>query len=233
MHFKSPYVCKNMGVKLARGQFLVFLDASLLPGKDWLNPGLNKLRSNPNAIIIGNTVSSFDSRHPTAYELLDSLYLSPLDLANESSGTPGGNVFLSMETWKLVGEFMEVRSLGDIEWSARALNSGIKLVPEKDAIVYYTPKMKTSFIKKAIRMGKGRKALILSQKKNAMPLLVLFMFRQFLPPNPFTLYSTIQARNRAEYKGRFFEMYLVAWHFKLSYLRGIFTSNAYNQSTDL
>lgn len=226
LHPKSPYACKNKGTEIAGGQIFVFLDSTLQPSDNWLNSGLKKLDAFPDAIITGNSLSRFNSSYPSSYELVDCLYMATIQLAKLNSGVPCNNIFLKKSIWEKIGCFENTRSLSDIEWSRRALSKKIMIIGEENAIAFYTPKKRTPFIKKAKRMGFGRKQFWTQNKKILNFKLIFFAFKLILPPNPVTFYNVYSFRFRSEFQGRFFSMYWVAWHFKFAYLTGLISSSS-------
>ena len=148
-----------MGVRIASGEVIAFLDADCLPEKDWLEQGLNAAQASPPKTLIGGEVQLTLSEKPTAIELYQCLTGFEHQYNIEQlSFSATANLFVKREQLLLIGEFNEnLLSGGDREWAwrARALGFNIKFFPS--AQVTTTPRKSLgAAIKQARRIAGGR-----------------------------------------------------------------------------
>ena len=155
----GSYAARNMGLRIASGEVIAFLDADCFPEKDWLEQGLNAVQATPPQTLIGGEVLLTLSEKPTAVELYQCLtgFGQQYNIEQKSFSVTA-NLFVRREQALLIGEFNEnLLSGGDREWSwrARALGFGIKYIPA--AQVTTTPrKTLSAAIKQARRIAGGR-----------------------------------------------------------------------------
>ena len=155
----GSYAARNVGVRIANGEVIAFLDADCLPEKDWLEQGLKAVQDTPPKTLIGGEVQLTLSEKPTAVELYQCLTGFGQQYNIEQQGfSATANLFVRREQALLIGEFNEnLLSGGDREWSwrARALGFDIKFSP--GAQVATAPRKSLSAaIKQARRIAGGR-----------------------------------------------------------------------------
>lgn len=127
-----------MGVKVAKGKLLAFLDAKCQPTPNWLHSGLEKLSYSDNTIVAGKyEVTPFSSKLiDLIYGLL---YLNNLKNVQRKYGVTTGNLFVHKSMFDRNGYFLTDNVSGnDIEWTERAIKSkGYNIIYEPKAEVNY------------------------------------------------------------------------------------------------
>ena len=125
----GSYAARNAGARLARGEVIAFLDADCAPAPDWLETGLDALRSAPPQTLIGGEVQFVASENPGAVELFQRLCI-PGQRHNieQQKFSVTANLFVRKAEALDIGEFDErLYSGGDKEWCWRALGRGFEL----------------------------------------------------------------------------------------------------------
>ena len=65
---RQPAHLRNLGLRAARGEFVLFLDSdSELPRADWLSTMLSTLKANPEVVILGGEIKVHSARPDEAY----------------------------------------------------------------------------------------------------------------------------------------------------------------------
>jgi glycosyltransferase AglE len=184
----SPYSCRNLGIKESAGTYIVLLDSNCIPMPGWLQAICKSINKGEveNTVYTGNVMFEF-SNSIHIFERYDYLYsvIRAEDIAQRGA-LPATNLLFKATIIREVGYFIPaIRSLGDIEWTNRAYQAGIKLGYLEDMRVSYPAKTRLGFVKKMIRLGKGKKEVWLAKGNSFLSWRWIYnIVKSFLPPNP-------------------------------------------------
>ena len=214
---KSPYACRNQGIKQSKGNIIILLDSNCIPLKGWLEEGIKKLDASN--IICGGQLEFIHSND--IFSRFDLLYgvIYPEDMNNRRS-LPAGNLFIYRDTFAKIGLFYpEIRSLGDIEWTNRAYRAGYQLRLTDQSVVTYQTKTRKAFITKMIRLGEGTKHQYVYAGGRLLSLnWVWKVIKSILPPNPIFVKRMNNQNKRENTKLSVIYLVILCWLTKI--LRG-------------
>ncbi|MBW4444373.1 MAG: glycosyltransferase family 2 protein [Plectolyngbya sp. WJT66-NPBG17] len=148
---QGSYAARNKGISIATGEILAFIDSDCLPSSEWLQQGVNALRTAD--LVAGHIEFCFRSSRPTPVEYADMLsYLRQQDYAQEGYAATG-NAFTRREWFDKVGRFRDdLLSLGDREWGQRLTAAGGRVVYCPDAIVFHPARSSMQSLLKKVRL---------------------------------------------------------------------------------
>lgn len=219
---RSPYLCRNRGILASKGKYIVLLDSNCVPKKGWLKAGIERLESDGNTSILTGPVEFEFSKEPSVAERFDYLYsvVDALDIPHRTA-LPATHLFIKRSVFEHIGLFISnVRSLGDIEWTRRAVTAGFNLGYCEAAKVSYPAKNWKAFFRKMFRLGRGTKEIWKATGKNLHSLSWYRMvIKTLLPPSP-KFVKLMKSINRREgQRLSLLNLFLMCWLTK--FLRGL------------
>jgi cellulose synthase/poly-beta-1,6-N-acetylglucosamine synthase-like glycosyltransferase len=154
---RGPYVARNLGVSLARGEILAFTDVDCTPAETWIEAGLAALAASKADMVSGPVEIPLPPR-PSAAALLDSSrFLDQERYARDLGIGATANLVVRRELVDRVGPFNErLLSGGDREFGLRAVTLGARLHYEPGVVVSHPPRSRLAELaQKAFRVGYG------------------------------------------------------------------------------
>ena len=229
--FESPYLCRNIGLKEAKGDLIVLLDSNCVPSKDWLEAGTQLLLAGEADLVVGPLLFEFQTR--SVFEKFDFLYalIRKEDIENRIA-LPTTHLFFNRRVYEKIGPFINnIRSHGDMEWTNRALNAGFRFGFAEKAAVFYPAKPFRKFIKKYIRLGRGIKEVWICKGNRLFePIWIWKITKNFLPPSP-TFIHKFRSLDRKEQTGlSVLSLFFLGWFVKVLYALGMI-GGKYNKET--
>ena len=171
-----PGKARNIGVKLANGDWIAFLDAKTLPKEDWLERYLHLMEAYHADAVFG--VTQFDAK--TSFQKV----LRAATYGKIGHHTVPGTV-IKKKVFSDSGGFLEhVRMGEDIEWRERLIKNGLNIHSSEETVVTYTglPTNLSSTLKKYLISAYHTARLnILRNVKDAYLSLVLILSAIILP----------------------------------------------------
>lgn len=221
----GSYAARNTGVLNAKGHILAFTDADCIPDKDWLQQGIECLKSSHNCGLVAGRIELFfhDAENPTAVEIYESIEMgfSQSDLLQEQHYGLTANLFTHRSIVDSVGLFStELKSGGDKEWGQRVFKANYQQIYSHEAYVYHPARHTLKELyKRVTRIVGGRYDTTKDQLSNAehTKALAKDFILAFTPPGR----SILRAWNNKELKNRkqklqfiltlFFVRYVGTW----------------------
>ena len=154
----GSYAARNMGVSIAKGKYLVFLDADCIPEHNWLKSGIECLQSE-NSILIGGNILFILSKKPTTIELYQYIVgFQQKENIEIKHFSATANLFIKRKDALKIGLFEErLLSGGDRNWCWRAIEHGMQVNYCPTAIVKTKPRrLLSNAIKQTRRVAGGR-----------------------------------------------------------------------------
>ncbi len=149
---------RNLGVKKAKGEIIVFIDANCLPSKNWLSELVSPILNEDEKIVAGSVTSRGRK----------SIYDNPLESIigkKYLTECPAINSAFSREVFETVGEFDEKLGYGeDADFTWRAVDAGYKIRYIPKANIAHEWGAHKDEIKRAFRYGVGRTRLYKKHK---------------------------------------------------------------------
>ena len=134
---KNPYVSRNKGIALSRGDFIGLLDAKCIPRHDWIEQGMSRILKAGNDLVAGayEVIPASERLKDNIYGLL---YLNNQKNTERRFGVTAGNLFIKKEIFPEIGLFPDDYLSGnDIAWTKSALEKGCSIVYEPNMYVTY------------------------------------------------------------------------------------------------
>lgn len=166
----TPYEARNYGIKRSKGDIIILLDLFCVPAKNWLDEGINYLKSAESDIVAGDVKFNFENYFNTA-KLFDSLFNIKMEESVSRGFAKTANLFIKRKVFDDIGTFPDkYRSGGDVMWTSKAVEQGFKIGFSKDAVVYKYCYSYKKVIQKMWRVTKGQKELQLNTIGKTNPL---------------------------------------------------------------
>jgi Glycosyl transferase family 2 len=145
---------RNLGVRSARGEVIVFTDAGCMPESGWLERLSARLMDGSEAVVCGRTLGSPDGR--CLYDKYNEATSGALYL----SECPTINLGFRREAFESVGEFDETFAYGsDIDFSWRLVSAGYRVRQEADALVRHDWGPPVRQVRRSFAYGRARARL--------------------------------------------------------------------------
>lgn len=205
---KSPYAARNLGFEYATGSIIALTDSNKIPDQKWIEEGVHAIEEN-RADLAGGQISFDLSDNATASQIYDSItYNNNRRFVRQQQSSAAGNLFFKTVLLEDIGKFPDIfRSGMDIWWTAKAVQSGYKIVFAEKSIVHCQPRTLKPLLKKSFRVGVLHPVIFQQQGRSASYILGQ-TFRTFAPPKVSDLQKKLQAVNHT---CSFLKVWGVAW----------------------
>lgn len=147
---------RNVGIKNAKGEKIVFIDANCIPEDQWLNKLYNTFVKD-NEFVVAGQAKQYDGKEYFNNEIVKTKYINQC---------PTINVMINKHIFKVIGLFDERYNYGsDVDFSWRVIEKNYKIRYVKDAIVYHNWGNLKINLKRAFRYGEARARLYKLRKE--------------------------------------------------------------------
>lgn len=208
---QSSYAARNRGLAAAKGVIIAFTDSDCIPVNRWIETGVNGLKQHSAQLVSGNVRFNFSNKNSGA-EIWDSSTNMQIERnILERNVSKTANLFVRKEIFNQIGTFpSNLKSGGDVIWTARATKSGYKLAYIPDAEVAHPTRGLIAMIKKQYRVGKGQIA-IWNDENTTYYQYFKRILRTLLPSKPSVVIELITKRQAKLPKLVLFRTYLASW----------------------
>ncbi len=213
--YRTPYICRNVGLKRATHNFIILLDVNCIPQHGFIEH-LLKCIGGGHKIVAAKVIPD-NTVNASIFERFDYINSNPREYdTNPPKALPATVLAFFRQVPQKIGLFIpDIRSLADIEWTSRAYKSGISLEVCQKATVKYRFKKFRPLIKKGRRIGGGVKARWLREHEGFGWRWPFFVGKHFFPPS-FIFFKFLRLRNREDQtKLNLLQIFLIAWLFKI------------------
>jgi len=184
---QSSYAARNRGLEYAKGDILAFTDADCVPEPSWVSEGA-RCFDETGADMIGGRVRFIYSKRQTAAELYDSfINMQNHQCIPERGVAKTANFFAKRSVFETIGTFpSEVKSGGDLIFTGKATNAGLRLVYCHNAVVWHPSRRFLELARKLFRTGYGKASIRVAKGEKVGPLRAFggFLIQFFRPTNP-------------------------------------------------
>ncbi len=179
---QGSYMARNKALEESRGEFIAFIDADEVAGKDWLKIGLKELGLSD---YVGGEVLLDKKKIKTLFHLYDYAIAFAMNEKNfrKVHYAPTANLFVKRKVFERLGGFdRRFLSGGDIEFGNRIFFSSQYIMKFSDTlIVFHPPRGYKAAIKKLRRIILGQYDLLKYYPKRFNYLSRSFLKTLFLP----------------------------------------------------
>lgn len=136
----GPGPARNTGVRAARAELLIFMDADCRADRNWLATALRELNAASERTIFGGDVRIWrdGKTHFTPIEAYESVFAYRSQLYIERQGfCPTGNLAAPRSAFREIGFFADINVAEDIDWGNRARRAGFRIRYVPDMVVFH------------------------------------------------------------------------------------------------
>lgn len=144
---------RNLGIKKAKGEFIIFIDSDCIPENEWLTEIITPLQSEQEDIVAGKVIFSdkHSSHHIEVEKNIDRKYLDE---------APTMNLAIKSKIFNIIGEFDTDFSCGeDVDFLWRARKAGFKIRSNPQAVIYHDQGNIVNELRRMYVYGKARPKL--------------------------------------------------------------------------
>lgn len=187
---QGSYAARNKGIEFSRGEILIFIDANITVGSDYIEKVSNRFNKT-NVDYLGCNVKMIIKKPSisSAYNFIHGFNVEN-SIRNENY-TPTSNLVIRREIINKVGTFdSRLESGGDFEFGERVHSASFVLNYADDIILYHPTRSNyKSLINKARRIGRGNAEMAFHYPKKYNYLMQRHVnVHAFLPKNPLTYF---------------------------------------------
>lgn len=141
----GPGPARNLGVEVASGDILAFIDADCTAHEDWLQSIAHRMANGRNVILGGAVLVKYrDPARPSFVEPYEAVYSYRNDKHIREGFSGTGNLAVRRNVLQQVGSFGGIDVAEDRDWGLRAGRSGFAITYCPEMIVYHPARLSFS-----------------------------------------------------------------------------------------
>ena len=151
----GSYSARNRAIIASDSPLIAFTDADCQPSPDWLKNGLKHLEKGAD-LVAGRVILEFQSRKLSAAECYEKVFGFDQESNAKKGVSVTANLVARRNCFDKIGNFnTQLMSGGDVEWTKRATDFGLKLVYGADCVVGHPARASIREILKKTRRVTG------------------------------------------------------------------------------
>jgi glycosyltransferase involved in cell wall biosynthesis len=221
---KNPYVCRNIGIRQAKHEWIALTDSSCMPNTEYLIELVDAQVKSEADLVVGEREFKY-SDPPSLGEIVDSLhFMRNHEFAEVRKTYPTGTMLFHKSLVKEVGYFREdMRSGPDFLWTIKIHDADLRVVYAPKARVTYAATSFPSLFRKAYRDGRGH-GMMAREQGTFNWITGIWRLR---PPGPGYLRYVLSTRGKPEFKTKWLRIWFGLWAYRVVYNVGrLFPGNA-------
>lgn len=208
----SPYSARNMAAKLARGEFLLFLDG--YADYNLLESFNNFLNENKCKVVTGKVL--INPNKDDIYEIYDSIFSLDTERFSANGFSPTANLIIEKSLFDSMEGFKnDIRSGGDFILTKKISKLGYKIFYCDTAVSFYFARGRNELLKKIYRVSNGLPTVWKECGLGTLPILKSII-RPFVPINPLSFKKYILRRYDGELsEADMFRLYFIRYRINI------------------